>query len=297
MVEVLECPICNGKDLNTIASAKDYTVSHETFTVKQCLACNLAITTPRPENEVLGKYYQSEEYISHSGKSSGILGSIYRMARSFSLTWKKSQISMHAEKGTILDFGCGTGEFLQTLQHASWEIEGVEPSDLARSKATQLSGKKIHTSLQEIKNQQFTAITAWHVLEHVPDLHQTLLALKSMLAKNGTIFIAVPNYQSPDSKVYNAYWAGLDVPRHVWHFSKESMKKLLENAGLKLIKIVPMKLDAYYVSMLSEKYKNNNRLGVLELIRGFVTGLTSNLKARKTVNHSSLIYIAKLHEG
>lgn len=297
MVEVIECPICNGKDLKAIASAKDYTVSHETFIVKQCLACKLAITTPRPENEVLGNYYKSEKYISHSGKSSGILGSIYRLARSFSVKWKKNQVSTHAEKGAILDFGCGTGEFLQTLQNASWEIEGVEPSNLARSKASQLTGKKIYTSLNEIKNQQFSAITAWHVLEHVPDLHETLLTLKSLLAKNGTIFIAVPNYQSPDSKVYNAYWAGLDVPRHVWHFSKESMKKLMENAGLNLIKIIPMKLDAYYVSMLSEKYKNNNRLGFLQLIRGFVIGLTSNLKARKTVNHSSLIYIAKLHEG
>lgn len=296
MIEVLECPVCNGKKLKTIATPKDYTVSHETFTVKQCVDCGLAITTPRPEDELLGNYYQSEEYISHSGKSSGIMGSVYRLARSFSLKWKKNLVSRHAAKGAILDFGCGTGEFLQTLQKASWEITGVEPSDLARAKADQITGKKNHNSLREIENQKFSAITAWHVLEHVPNLRETLHTLKSLLDKNGTIFIAVPNYLSPDSKVYDSYWAGLDVPRHLWHFSKDSMKTLLENAGLGLIKIVPMKLDAYYVSMLSEKYKNNNTLGVFRLLRGSLTGLKSNLKAGKTINHSSLIYIAKPHE-
>lgn len=297
MVEVLECPVCHGKRLKTIATPKDYTVSHETFTVKQCDACKLAITTPRPEDELLGKYYQSEEYISHSGKSSGIMGSIYRLARSFSLKWKKNLVSSHAAKGAILDFGCGTGEFLQTLQKASWEITGVEPSDLARSKAAELTRKKIHVTLRECENQKFSTITAWHVLEHVPNLVETIQTLKGLLNKNGTIFIAVPNYLSPDSKAYDSYWAGLDVPRHLWHFSKHSMKTLMETAGLELIKIVPMKLDAYYVSMLSEKYKNNNTLGVLQLIRGSLTGIKSNLKARKSINHSSLIYIAKRHEG
>lgn len=297
MIEVLECPICSGKNLKTIASAQDYIVSHETFSVKECENCTFAITTPRPEDSQLGKYYQSEEYISHSGKSSGIMGNMYRLARSFSLNWKKDLVSKYSKKGYVLDFGCGTGEFLQSLQNATWAVTGVEPSTIARLKANQLTGEKVLATLQEIENQKFSTITAWHVLEHVPNLMETIQTLKSLLDENGTIFIAVPNYLSPDSKAYESYWAGLDVPRHVWHFSKHSMKKLMENVGLELIKIVPMKLDAYYVSLLSEKYKNNNQLGVTELLRGFLAGLKSNLKARKTLNHSSLIYIAKLHEG
>jgi 2-polyprenyl-3-methyl-5-hydroxy-6-metoxy-1,4-benzoquinol methylase len=293
MVDIIECPVCKSRSIKPFRICKDFTVSHETFAVNRCDVCTLGITSPRPETENLGRYYQSEEYISHSGKSSGLMGPIYTTARKFALNWKTGIVKSQSKKGTALDFGCGTGEFLQTLKTRGWVIEGVEPSDLARKKAESLTNQKLHSSLSEISTKQFDSITAWHVVEHVPDLSSVIQQLAQLLKKDGTIFIAVPNYESPDAEKYNDLWAGYDVPRHLWHFSRKSMKQLLEAHGLNVIKIIPMKLDAYYVSMLSENYKNGTKGSVGNLIKGFFSGFKSNLEAGSN-NNSSLIYIAKL---
>lgn len=296
MIDILECPICKSRDLQKFTQCKDYTVSHETFQISLCQKCTLGITTPRPDTNRLGGYYQSEEYISHSGKSSGGIGFLYKIARSFSLNWKKKLVQKHNLTGTILDFGCGSGEFLNTMLRNGWQVTGVEPSDSARLKSEILTKQKTCDSLVAISEKKFDVITAWHVVEHVPDLPETFLKLKSLLKKGGTIFIAVPNYQSPDAAFYKEHWAGYDVPRHLWHFSKKSMNLLLESAGLKLIDITPMKLDAYYVSMLSEKYRMKNQLSITVLLKGLLSGFQSNLRARRKINQSSLIYIAKISE-
>src|SRR5688572_4259641 len=296
MIDVVECPICSSTDLQKFTVCEDYTVSHETFHVKQCSVCTLAITTPRPETAKLSDYYQSDEYISHTGKSSGGVGFIYKVARSFSLKWKRAKVLSHKAEGSILDFGCGTGEFLNTMKNSGWDITGVEPSAEARLKAEILNSTKICGSLAELSNNQFDVITAWHVIEHVPDLLQTTQTLKSLLKKDGIIFMAVPNYQSPDGTSYQEHWAGFDVPRHLWHFSKKSMSTLLTSTGLKLIDTIPMKLDAYYVSMLSEKYRNDNTIDLSCLLKGFISGLKSNYLARRKINYSSLIYVAKTNE-
>ncbi len=131
----------------------------------------------------------------------------------------------------------------------------------------------------------------WHVLEHVHDLNETLAKLRSLLTNNGTVFIAVPNHESYDAQLYKNYWAGYDLPRHLWHFSKENIKTLLTRHNLKLQAIVPMRFDAYYVSLLSEGYKNPAKSSLIKSASAFTRGLISNLKAGKD-NHSSLIYIA-----
>jgi 2-polyprenyl-3-methyl-5-hydroxy-6-metoxy-1,4-benzoquinol methylase len=292
MVSVTECPVCKNHSIKLFLQCTDFTVSHETFSVNRCQVCGLGITSPRPEVENLGSYYKSDEYISHSGKTSGGIGLLYKTVRSFALNWKARIVDQKNENPSALDFGCGTGEFLQTLKKRGWKVEGVEPSDDARSKAEALCHQKINSSLALISDQRFDVISAWHVIEHVPDLTETIQRLTSLLKKDGTIFIAVPNYESADAKQYEEFWAAYDVPRHLWHFSKKSMTQLLATYGLEMIKIQPMKLDAYYVSMLSEKYKRNAN-PLANLIRGFISGFKSNLAGRRDRNHSSLIYIAR----
>ncbi len=294
MTDVIACPVCKSRDLKLFQSCEDHTVSHETFTIFRCEVCGLGITSPRPDEEQLVKYYQSDEYISHSGKTSGGVGVLYRIARLFALRWKRKIVSVKCSGKTILDFGCGTGEFLHNLKEYGWGVEGVELSDIGQKKSSTLLGQQIHTTLSEIGNKQFDVITAWHVVEHIAGLNATLEQLKNNLKKDGTIFIAVPNYESADSRYYQQHWAGYDVPRHLWHFTKNSMTKLLTEHGFSLITIKPMKLDSFYVSMLSEKYRSKNPSAVKNLLGGFLSGLRSNLAAREQNNYSSLIYIAKL---
>lgn len=291
MITVELCPVCKQTDFKEHLSCKDYTVSHETFLIKICKVCGLGITSPRPGNEDLSGYYQSDDYISHSGNSSGIIGSLYLIARKFTLRWKKSLIENYYQTGNLLDYGCGTGEFLEGMQRAGWDVSGVEPSQIARTKSIALLGKPVENSLENLSSKNFNIITLWHVLEHVSDLQMLLQKLHALLHKDGIIFIAVPNYESADAVHYKQHWAGYDVPRHLWHFSKKSMTTLLEQNGFRLSSIRPMKLDAYYISLLSEK--NKGKRGLSGIINGFLQGSLSNFRGTKTMNHSSLIYIAQ----
>jgi SAM-dependent methyltransferase len=293
MQTVNACPVCENRQLEKVLSCLDYTVSHETFHIAKCSHCNFLITTPRPSDEELGKYYISNNYISHSNNANSFIDKIYKLSRHFTLQWKYQIIAKNISPSkdfTILDFGCGTGAFLKKCKENGTTIAGVEPSTSARTIAIQALNQPIYENLKEV-NQTFNAITLWHVLEHVSTLNDTIQNLKSKLDEHGTMFIAVPNFESEDAKKYGKFWAGYDVPRHLWHFSKRSIQLFLEKNGLKLIKILPMKLDAFYVSMLSEKYRKGKPT-ISGMMLGATSGLQSNLKAAND-NNSSLIYIAR----
>lgn len=253
----------------------------------------MLITSPRPPSKDLGKYYESDNYISHSNSSKSIFDKVYHISRHLALKWKLSIINTNSTtstKKTILDYGCGTGEFLNACAANGFEIAGVEPSAAARKQATSKTKIEITDDLKKIES-SFDVITLWHVLEHVEDLNEKISQLKSMLSKSGTMFIAVPNHQSTDAKHYRELWAGYDVPRHLWHFNERSMTTLLQNHGLTLHKIIPMKLDAFYVSMLSEKYRTGKQ-SLSTMIAGFWNGLKSNLSAGKN-NYSSQIFVIR----
>lgn len=286
------CPLCQSTEFTNELVATDYTTSHESFQIQKCTKCHFVFTNPRPSAEAIGKYYQSDSYISHTDGGKSILDKVYLMARNFTLRWKEQLVLKQHAQGELLDVGCGTGEFINHMKKAGWQVTGMEPTEGPRAKASEKIQNRIYSSLQEI-NQSFDVITLWHVLEHVHDLNETVIKIKSLIKENGTIFIAVPNHESPDAKVYQSYWAAYDVPRHLWHFSKTTMKHLMTKQGLKVIDIVPMKLDAYYVSLLSEKYQHPQQSGLTNMIKATAQGFLSNRKAIKETNHSSLIYIIK----
>ena len=289
---VTTCPICSGHQFTTIRTCTDFTTTKETFNLAECIGCNFVFTQPRPAAAEIGKYYQSDKYISHTGGSQSLIDRIYLLARQYTLAQKRKTIERHAQGKTILDFGCGTGEFLKEMQGHGYQTVGVEPADNAREKSIQLNGKVIASSLDQIPPQPYDVITLWHVLEHLHEPAQYLRQFHELLSHSGTIFIAVPNRNAPDAKHYQSYWAAYDVPRHLWHFSQQDMTALLRNHGFKLKSIHPMKLDSYYVSMLSESYKSPHQPKWLTLTKAFYNGLNSNLKAAKSLNHSSLIYVA-----
>ncbi|SHH99643.1 Methyltransferase domain-containing protein [Chryseolinea serpens] len=295
MKELKSCPVCQSISFQKFITAKDYTVSRETFALVKCDSCGFIFTNPIPDPERLGEYYLSDDYISHSKKATGVIDKIYVVARSFTLKWKLGLIQKYTgnQDKTILDYGCGTGDFLKACKDKGWVVTGVEPSEKARQLATDQTGEKIAASLKDVETKEFNTITLWHVLEHIEDLNHTLQQLKDKLSPNGTLLIAVPNHAAWDGTHYGQYWAGYDVPRHLWHFTQQTMTTLLTKNNLKLDDIVPMKLDAYYISLLSEKYKANGKAGLAGMIIAAANGLRSNLSARKNKNYSSLIYIVR----
>jgi 2-polyprenyl-3-methyl-5-hydroxy-6-metoxy-1,4-benzoquinol methylase len=280
--KLTSCPICGNQNFTTLLTTIDYTLSGKSFTIQKCNHCTLGLTNPRPTLSDIAKYYQAENYISHTGGKKNLIDFLYRTARSYAQNWKRGIISRYQTKGSILDFGCGTGEFLLHMKNNGWSYAGVEPSPLARTKASENLKTEIQATLNETHQAQFDVITLWHVAEHLHDLTETIALLKSKLKKDGTIFIAVPNYESPDSNYYGDCWAGYDVPRHLWHFSKKAMTKLFKDQGFHIQQIVPMKLDALYISYLSEAYQQPSSSKFINLMKGCYHGLLSNLKAGKT---------------
>jgi 2-polyprenyl-3-methyl-5-hydroxy-6-metoxy-1,4-benzoquinol methylase len=293
MILVNTCPVCGHNSWSESFSCIDHTVSHETFSITRCSACGFLATSPRPIDEDLPKYYQSTAYISHTDKADSVIDKVYKFARTFTIRWKEQLIKKNTHVGLLLDYGCGTGDFLSYCSQKTWQVVGVEPASTARSIAVSKIGSRVFATLQEAPQSQYDAITLWHVLEHVPDLSTLIDQLSKILKNDGTLFIAVPNHKSYDGEHYQSKWAGYDVPRHLWHFTPDSMKKLLLKNNLQVTAIHPMKLDAYYVSLLSEKYTNNGKATVYSFMRAFVLGLISNIRAWKTGNYSSLIYVVK----
>lgn len=282
--------------MNPFISCMDHTVSRETFKVVQCESCGFRFTNPRPSEKEIGKYYQSEEYISHSGTSRGVVNKIYRIVRKYTIKQKvklidQLAVNSFASTKSVLDIGCGTGEFLNACKQDGWSVTGVEPSEVARKQAKENFGiiAQQPEKLFELKEKHFNVITMWHVLEHVYQLDKTMEQIKKLLTDNGTLLIAVPNCNSFDAEKYGAQWAAWDVPRHIYHFTQQDIEKLFVKFGFKLKKTHPMKFDSYYVSLLSEKYRTGNS----NFISGFLNGFISNsVAAQNNRGYSSQIYVA-----
>jgi len=271
---------------------KDYSVSNEIFQLEMHPEFEILVTTPQPKLENLPAYYNSDDYISHTDSKRNLFEKAYHIIRSIALKRKLKLINSYStSEKTLLDIGCGTGDFLQTAQQNNWTISGIEPNAEARNIANTKTNNAVHDAheLFKLKNESFEVITLWHVLEHLPDLEKQIITYKSLLRNSGTLIIAVPNYNSYDAEYYQNFWAAYDVPRHLWHFSEKGMKQLIEKQGLKIVETKPMIFDAYYVSLLSEKYKTGN----MNFLKAFRIGWRSNRAAKRSGAYSSLIYVVK----
>lgn len=275
------------KNLDFYLECKDYTVSNEMYNLLYNKEYDLLITDPVPSD--LSKYYESDTYISHTDTSESLIDKVYKTVRNYTLKKKLKLINSYKLSGKkILDIGAGTGDFLNICKENGWNINGVEPSEKAQKIAAQ-KGIDLQSDLSEYGIEKYDIITMWHVLEHVPNLLHYIDTIKKVLKPDGVLIIAVPNYKSYDAKYYKNYWAAFDVPRHLWHFSKTSISKLFSKINIDVVKVLPMKFDSYYVSLLSEKYKNGKMKPLSAIYRGFI----SNLKATTTKEYSSHIYILK----
>jgi len=294
MIHYERCPVCGASTIHPVLEAKDYTVSGEMFAVWHCEGCTARFTQDVPGKEAIGRYYQSEAYISHSDTKEGLVNRLYHGARSITLVVKRKLVERATGKtaARLLDIGCGTGAFLHTMVQAGWTVKGLEPDPGARERAATRYGLSVEPvdGLFALEPASFDAITLWHVLEHVHDLRAYVDQFKRLLRPQGTLFIAVPNYTSFDAVRYGAAWAAYDVPRHLYHFSPASMERLLEPAGLHIDAVRGMWLDSYYVSMLSERY----RRGKDNFPVAMLTGLRSNVRAMFNQGKcSSVIYVIR----
>jgi 2-polyprenyl-3-methyl-5-hydroxy-6-metoxy-1,4-benzoquinol methylase len=270
-------------------SVKDHSVSQETFDLYYDETFDMLLTHPQPSLENLGRYYESVDYISHTDGNKSLFEKMYQFVKNIALKNKLNLINeLSQAKGKLLDIGAGTGDFLLVAKTNGWETLGTEPSEKAKAIAVK-KGVSIIDATTNLEDHSVDIITMWHVLEHVPDLENQIKELKRLLKPNGTLLVAVPNFKSFDANYYGKFWAAYDVPIHFWHFSKTAIKLLFGKENMTLQKELPMNFDAFYVSLLSEKYKT----GKMNYIKAIFVGLQSNWKARSTKEFSSHVYVLK----
>lgn len=294
MTTINNCPICNAAELDAHLECIDALVSRETFRLSKCRKCGFVFTNDPPRMDKIGEYYHSENYISHSNSNMGLMNKAYKIVRSFTLAQKTKLLGN--KKGKLLEIGSGTGELLANCEKKGWECQGVEPEEVARKAAFQNHGLKLMASIDKLslRENSLDRIMLWHVLEHIPNLHQTIEKFKLWLKNDGLLFVAVPNHKSWDAKHYKENWAAYDVPRHLYHFDKGSLNNLMNQHGLEIKQTKAMLFDSFYISILSEEIKSGQK----KMIKGAIAGLISNLSATlKSGEYSSHLYLIEHKKG
>lgn len=291
-VTIKACPLCGGTQLEHTLTCVDHYASGEAFHLCRCSACGFLFTQDFPAEAEIGRYYETPDYISHSDTRKGLVNTLYHWVRTVMLG-RKARLVMneaHRRRGRLLDIGTGTGYFAHAMDERGWRVDAIEKNVQARAFAKEHFGLEVlpddaWASLQE---GAYDVITLWHVMEHLEHLNDTWERLYRLLSPKGVLIVAVPNCSSFDAHKYGGQWAAYDVPRHLWHFTPGTMQQFGAKHGFILAERHPMPFDAFYVSMLTEKYMHHN----LPFVRGLLTGTLAWFSAlvRKD-RSSSLIYV------
>ncbi|OQA01485.1 MAG: Malonyl-(acyl-carrier protein) O-methyltransferase [Bacteroidetes bacterium ADurb.Bin408] len=286
------CKICNNTTFQKLYDTRDYFLSGELFYIYQCNSCGFKFTYPIPSPDDIGRYYKSSDYVSHSDTNKGLFFKVYQFVKSLNIKNKYKLVCAYAGKGKILDYGCGTGDFLGLFKNKGWDCYGLEQDADTRAYASHKQGFEIGSpeDIEQLPAASFNAITLWHVLEHIHDINLKLEQFYKLLKPDGVLIIAVPNADSFDAQHYGKYWAAYDVPRHLYHFSQKTLSRLLLNHQFQIHTTKNMLFDSFYVSMLSEKYMKNK----MPFFKGIFWGAISNFKIlSKKYPSSSTIFIIR----
>lgn len=285
-----ECPICAKAAFKAVRKPYYFRGEREYFNIDACQTCGFWLTNPAPQGEALAAYYQSEDYVSHTDGKGGLMDRVYSFVRARAIKSKFKLVSSLSGRSTMLvDYGAGTGEFLKYAKSNGFNVLGFEPSEVARENAARKDLKLIDPKDRlDLPESSVGVFTLWHVLEHIPDLNNTLNYFQSRLVDFGYLVLALPNHESYDANYYKSDWAALDAPLHLWHFTKKDIQALARKHGFELKQVKNMPFDSFYVSLLSEK----NRHAKQRPLQAFLRGLVSNIKgAGRAKNMSSLIYV------
>ena len=290
MLKRNQCPVCKTEDFQEYLHLNDFFLTNEAFTLLQCKQCELLVTDPYPNKASSAFYYESKAYLSHQVDKKSLFSVIYNLIKVVNIKSKFKFATKGLKTDRILDIGCGIGDFLSYCKENEWEVYGIEPNEKAREFAQNKIKKNIFETIgpNTCEKEKFRLITLWHVLEHIHELDQQLNEIRSNLKIDGKLVIAVPNFESYDAKYYNEFWAAYDVPRHLYHFNRKAVIKLMDNHGFKLVDEKAMFWDAYYVAILSEKYRKSSMLK--GLLNAIVIASLSNIKALSTKMSSSVMY-------
>jgi len=207
----------------------------EKFNIVQCRNCNLAFLNPRPSQEEITNYYPDEYYV--DAKEWNIQRSNVKELQN-----RLDYVAKYCgsrRPGKLLDIGIFNGAFVSYALNSGWDAYGLDPSlkAISLAKKTVPNERLFHGYLESspFPPNTFDVVTLWEVLEHTMDPINVLKTVRDVISSKGIIVISVPNFASLESHLFGKYWNGLDVPRHLYHFTTPTLAKMLEKVGLKTI--------------------------------------------------------------
>jgi len=288
-----KCLICNSEAFTPFLEVPNRFNILESYMLVQCSACGFVYLWPIPEE--MEKYYEDAAYQPHQEKAETFTDRLYRWVRAWNLNTKRRLIKKYHKDGLLLDYGCGTGAFLSHMKNAGWSVQGVEPSEKARSVGVQ-NDLNVQTDIDQVSG-SFDVITLWHVLEHIENAHEVIDSLSRKLTPDGILVIAVPNRDSLDAKVYKSHWVAFDAPRHLYHFRTQDMVRFFETHRLRIVSKHTLCFDTWFNALLSCQMESavlRKRFYAFGLIKsGFIALGASFRGAFHVDSGSSLVYIVK----
>jgi 2-polyprenyl-3-methyl-5-hydroxy-6-metoxy-1,4-benzoquinol methylase len=288
------CPLCSSEMISAHFNCTDYFISKEIFAIYRCSACGFLFTQDYPDEDEIYRYYESDDYISHSDTSAGIINKLYHLVRRLMLRRKRRIIESLTglKNGNLLDVGSGTGHFASVMKKSGWVVKGIEISEKARNFAASAFGLEIIApdQISGLEAESFDCVTMWHVLEHFHNPEKNISYIVKLLKPGGTCLIALPNSGSCDAKFYRHFWAAFDVPRHLWHFDPVTFHHFTGRTGLKFEGQFVLPFDVFYISSLSERYKGSQFPFVKGIIRASWFSYLSVFDRNRS---SSVIYILR----
>ncbi|MBA4188806.1 MAG: hypothetical protein C0467_12475 [Planctomycetaceae bacterium] len=239
--EETPCPLCGRDEADLLMEASDPTPTEgdgRRFAVVSCRRCSLAYTNPRPSPDTIGNFYPPN-YAPHEAKTErgGPLPSRFWSRVAGHPCPERRGLLPLPKPGRLLDFGCGGGSYLTRMAELGWRVTGLDCSpDAVRTVREKLGHEAIFGTLPnpELAPGSFEAITLWQALEHVHQPVQVLRDAYRLLVPGGCLVVAVPNFESLTRSWFGEHWFGLDVPRHLTHFTPATLTASVQAAGFRL---------------------------------------------------------------
>lgn len=267
-----QCLLCKGEKTEVLFERSPYTIY-------KCLSCHLGFLFPQPTKDDLHKLYEKSYFAEQY--DIGVSPDSPEFDRWLSLLEHRVNFfKRKKKKGTLLDIGCGNGYFLALCKKKGYDVQGLDISKFAAKYAINTLNLPImisEISDADFQAAQFDIITLWHFLEHTQDPIQVIQSAKKWLKKNGIIIIEVPNFTGTDAQNQWDNWIGWQIPYHFYHFSPETLTKLLHLCGFTVIKFkdfhsetVKEKLSRYpllnlFARLIAKRYSGHSILVMAEL--------------------------------
>lgn len=256
------CPVCSSANQLSCLYPMRTNIDgdlHVTYWLYRCKTCGAGLTFPRPNKDSLAQFYRDGTYTKGGGRASFVVKRVLDYLQDTRL----SEIEQLCKStGNLLDIGCGKGRFLGRAVLRGWNAQGVETSPGQVAIAQELYQVRVFQGElleRDFANRSFQVVTAWHVLEHLPDPSPMLNEVYRILQPHGWLVLEVPNLDSWQARIGQEGWFQLDAPRHLVHYSRITLQRLLEEHGFSPIKYETFSLELGPFGMLQSLL---NRMGL-----------------------------------